>query len=229
MAGRRCDEQGQILIVGKDPLAVESAKQGIYDPRIPLCLGWSPEAREDILPALQVFANEQRHQYENRLTSLMDQYRIKCEGEIVTGCIRKFHRLEERKRHSVSEEVRIQFRIICNEFRSEFFRAAYHLHNKNLNYFSEGGVIGDSENSGSGEIDVDEVTEDQLHWIEVAASGGCISEEGQEAARDCSRLLAAAYYIATYSPEMHDVESNMALFSFPWVVAADVITFGLNK
>jgi RNA-dependent RNA polymerase len=228
VAARGCDEKGQILIVATKPEDVWLAKKAIYDSRIPIRLGWSSEARKDILPDLQVFANEQRRQYENRLTTLMDQYRIKCEGEIVTGCILKFHRLQERKRHAVSEEVQIQFRIICNEFRSEFFRAAHHLHSNHLHYFSDRGLFDDGRNSGPDENDVDPVTDNQLDWIEFAAGGGCTTEKGQDA-RDCSRLLAAAYYIAAYSPDMHDVDSNTALFSFPWVVAADFIALGLSN
>ena len=46
-------------------------------------------------------------------------------------------------------------------------------------------------------------------------------------ARKMAQRLAAAYYVATYSPEMHNEGSKSVLYSFPWIVAADVIACGL--
>jgi RNA-dependent RNA polymerase len=89
VACRNCDRKGQILIVG-EPRELLRAKETIYDPLLPRRLGWMPSDLE----LLQGFANEQRQQYESQLLSLMNQYKIKSEGEVVTGCIMKYHKLQ---------------------------------------------------------------------------------------------------------------------------------------
>ncbi|CAB9515626.1 RNA-dependent RNA polymerase 1 [Seminavis robusta] len=220
-AGRFRDKNGQILFL-VDPTGIIKCKQEIYNPSVPRRLGWS--LNDGLSNKLLAFANEQRHEFERQLIGLMNQYRIECEGEIATGCILKYHKLYQRRRHDVTEEVRRQFGLLRREFRNEFFRAANKMLNNKFNEYLSG-VVDDED---------DEPRDEDLQWIQDAATTASdtsvpCGNAKVEAARDCSRKLAAAYYMATYSPEMHNVDVRSALFSFPWVVVGDVITKGLTK
>lgn len=175
-------------------------------------LGWE---KDDIDILLLDFAEYQRNLYDSQLLELMNQYKIKSEGEVATGCILKYHKLHKRRRHDISEEVRRQFRSICSSFRLEFFTAVSYLVNGNTRFFSFDDNFVD-----------DVILDEDLEWIEAAATGvpNSASEEMNHKARCWSWRLAAAYYVATYSNSTHDVSSNSVLFSFPWVVAADVMS-----
>ena len=216
MAGRYRDNNGQILHLG-DKNQILKAKEKIYDPELVKCLGWEGD---DLDTLLLHFADYQRWWYEQELLELMNQYKIKSEGEVVTGMILKYHKLHKRRRHDVSEEVRRQFRSIRKTFRCEYFTALHHLVQENLAFFSDE------------ECDDDiTVTEENLEWLE-AASTGTLDSIGKETKEKVKRLacrLAAAYYISTYSAEWHDNGSRYVLYSFPWIVTADVIAYGIRE
>ena len=105
MAGRYRDNNGQILHLG-DKRHISLAKVSIYDPFLAQRLGW----KDDYYSFLLDFSEYQRWSYESELVALMNQYKIKSEAEVATGCILKYHKLHKRRRHDVSEEVRRQFR-----------------------------------------------------------------------------------------------------------------------
>lgn len=229
LAGRRYDKNGQILCFGQPDRLFES-KERIFSPEIGMVLGFA-SSNNNLDPILQEYANEQCQQYENQLFDIMKQYNIKCEGEIITGCIRKYHKLHKRRRHNVTEEIRQQIQSIRNEFRSEFIKAVYHLVHNNINYF-----IGESDND---EEDVNEANDDveyemeDLDWIEAAITSSqkltTSNENDVETLIRYAQRLAVAYYNATYSPEMHVMGSQSVLYSFPWIVISDVITIALQK
>ena len=219
MAGRCRDRNGSILYHG-DKNRLAKSKEDIYDPVLVKRLGWKGDEFDK---QLLDYAEYQRDSYESNLLELMNQYKIKSEGEVATGCILKYHKLHKRRRHDVSEDVRRQFRSIRHTFRSDFFKAVNNLLNGNLP---------DDED----EIEDDESEED-LDWVEAAATGMPLHGVGEEMtcegkvreAKLFSRRLAAAYYITTYSPEMHAAGSRYVLYSFPWVVASDVIAHGVGE
>lgn len=209
MAGRYRDTNGQILFLG-DKHRIVQAKKALFSPVLVGRLGWEC----DYLDAkLLDFADHQRFLYDSQLLELMNQYKIKSEGEVVTGCILKYHKLHKRRRHDISEEVRRQFRSIRRQFRYEFFSAVYHLLHNNVQYFE-----------GDDDL-VEDVPDDDLELIESAATTSATATDGEmsQRAKQVARRIAAAYYVATYSPSTHDGESKIVLFSFPWMIAADVM------
>ena len=215
LAGRHRDNNGQILYHG-DKHQIWMYKEKIYDPLLARRLGWKGDALDTILLD---FADYQRWLYENQLLELMNQYKVKSEGEVATGCILKYHKLNKRRRHDVTEEVRRQFRSIRKTFRAEYFSAVYHLVHDNTAFFSDE------------ETEDEDVADEALEWIE-AASTGIPTSVGEETVSKVKRLscrLAAAYYITTYSPEWHDCRSRQVFYSFPWVVAADVMAHGAGE
>lgn len=220
MAGRYLDNYGQILYLG-DANRINDSKKVIFSMTFARRLGW---IGDDFDKELLDFADEQRYLYESQLLELMNQYKIKSEGEVITGCILKYHKLHKRRRHDISEEVRRQFRSIRKLFRSEFFTAVYHLVFDNQAY-----LFNDDDDAKQ------DISDEDLEWIEVASTGakhdGVLSIDAtkREKAKMWSSRLAAACYIATYSPLTHNEDSKSVLFSFPWTVAADVIAYSMNE
>ena len=77
-----------------------------------------------------------------------------------------------------------------------------------------------------------DVTDENLDWVEAAATEVSSKRDVEKLKREMKRLscrLAAAYYVAAYSPEMHAAGSRYVFYSFPWVVAADVIACGVGE
>ena len=104
----------------------------------------------------------------------------------------------------------------------EFLTAVYHLVHDNMAFFDR----------GAEDKDEDDVAKENLDWIEDAATGSPLG--GARKANSCkvkkiACRLAAAYYMSTYSPEMHNERCKIVLYSFPWVVAADVIAFSVSE
>lgn len=224
LAGRICDQKhGQILILTERPsyakaksndmTPVEKSKTAIYDQDIPLRLGWRAEDPDN--SRLHDFASEQRGAFENKLLSLMHKYQIRSEGEIMTGCILKYHKLHKRRRHDVSQEVQREIQQLCRDSRAEFFSEVWR-------YIHRSDDVSTSED----ESELLEASDEELEWVEEAVLGTATTSNAR-LAREYARKLAAVYYMESYSPEMHWQESNYVIFSFPWVVAADVIHSGL--
>jgi len=53
--------------------------------------------------------------------ALMNKYNIKSEGELISGCIRKYNKLHKRRQHDLSQEVKRQYREIRATYRTHFF------------------------------------------------------------------------------------------------------------
>lgn len=219
MAGRYRDNNGQILFLG-DRNKICETKKMIFSPTFARYLGWRGDSLDE---RMLVFAKYQQFLYDNQVLELMNQYKIKSEGEVTTGCILKFHKLHKRRRHDIAEKVRRQFRGIKKLFRSEFFTAVYHLIHGNADFLTD-----------EDDIAEDDVSEKDLEWIEAASTGiayddATVLSDGESGmkAKQIACRLAAAYYVAAYSPSTHDDRSKSVLYSFPWVIAADVISYNI--
>ena len=120
LAGRVLTDKGQIL-----PGRVrghERPQSVLYNASIQQSLGIAADHEEDPeIVVLVEFASNQRWEYESRLTALMRRYHIQSEGEIMTGAIRKYHKLFKRRQHTLSEEVQRQARELVEEYRRAFF------------------------------------------------------------------------------------------------------------
>ena len=218
LAGRRFDPHGQILDFVQRCSSVESYLSKIYKPQIATQLGLDLEAVDFLGEALV-----HRDDYEKDLISLMSKYGLKCEGEILTGCIRNYHKLDKKRQHDVSDAVRAQCRELRNNTRRTFFVFVLYTVCPNL-----------------AEMEVNEDEERTwVDFVEAAVTGrSVLSTESVFSARDLreftavARQFAAAYYEVTYNAEMwwNDSTHNRGsiLFSFPWTVA-DVISTGLVR
>jgi hypothetical protein len=62
--------------------------------------------KDRALQDMLAFALAQRRFYEDRVIVLMNKYKLRCEGELVTGRIRQFHPLHKAKQNEYTEQIR---------------------------------------------------------------------------------------------------------------------------
>jgi hypothetical protein len=228
LAGQRFDRHGQILRFLTSDLANDRLPE-IYELRVAVTLGLDLEAAadpssEDTLPLYLIDeAKYHRHEYEQGLIRLMSKYGLQCEGELLTGCIRKFHKLDKKRQHDLSETVRTQCRELRKNHRRLFFLFVLYM------------VCPSLDTS-----DVDNETENSwVDHVEAVVTGKTMklkennfSRQDNDAFVAMAWKFAAAYYVATYNPEIRreasDRPTRSILFSFPWIVA-DVIAAGLRS
>lgn len=132
LAGRTLDRYGQVLSIVSDKRWAETELVKIYDAKIPSKLGWTVDARESdrkLQIYLESLARDHRFAYEEKVVKVMNKFSLRNEGELFTGCIRKYHQLHKRRQHEFAEEVRRQGREICRECRSNFFREVLEIAN----------------------------------------------------------------------------------------------------
>jgi RNA-dependent RNA polymerase len=242
VAGRQKDKYGQLISMTEGKW-IGNYLRKIYDPYIPHQLGFLIDDEW-----LQRFANEQRFSYDREVVTMMNRYKISSEGELFTGCIRKFHKYHKKRQHEVSEAVRRECRELRKEHRSNFFRQVLKIVTSSLDEDSNlsqavarashhdtaGVAVGDEAESE--EESEDEDKEERLELVEQLATETSLAPEGYSrdwVIRKTAHRLAAAYYMSTYSPDLRwrqegSTGSSLALFSFPWIVA-DVIACGLRE
>ena len=104
-----------------------------------------------------IFAKEQRDQYNDGLISLMIKYRIHSKGELLTGCIIKYHRLNKQRQNDLAEEVRRQCRVHRKTFRDNFFWKVRSF------------VVCANNNDDNNEMTEDDL-EDCVLWVQTACS-----------------------------------------------------------
>ena len=226
LAGRRFDRHGQILRFIERDVSVNSLLSEIYTPQMPIQLGLNleaaledPQSRE--LELLSE-AMDHRDEYEQGLIGLMSKYGLQCEGELLTGCIRKYHKLDKKRQHDLSEAVRGQCRELRKNSRQTFF--LYVLYTVCPGLYQEDSVDEDEETTWVQCIEA--LVTNKILPPECPFSGMQMQEF-----KTLAFQLAAAYYEATYNTEMWWNEPSShkrrsVLFSFPWIVA-DVMAFGL--
>jgi RNA-dependent RNA polymerase len=220
LAGRILDQHGQILCyVEQSRRSPRILFKELYQPYIAAKLGWKGnEAGQPENDEMVMEANSQRREYDQELMSLMSKYHLHSEGELLTGCIRKYHRLNKRRQHDLSEEVKSQCRELRKRYRRAFFEEVlFWAHPQHgLNHLNE------------------EELEELLMIVERMATDKMLPEGAVEwgflhhQVRKYARKLAGAMYMVTYDPVMRLRDhADVILFSFPWIVA-DVIAHGVN-
>lgn len=192
----------------------------------------------------------------------MNKFQLRNEGELFTGCIRKYHSVHKRHQHEVAEEVRRQGREIYHKCRSGFFRRVLQIASVSAVVQSKATVVvapppgfefmnvvdfvlQELEPKDNGPLPPivqtnfallnnlhhsAEFSDEDLEWAEdVSTSPDDTSVSGKYTrgwmVRKIARQLAAANYMATYSP-WRETHNDVALFSFPWTVS-DVIACGV--
>jgi hypothetical protein len=193
---------------------------------------------------MQLLANEQRLAFEDRVLEVMNKFSIRSEGELFTGCIRKFNKRNKKKQYAVAEEVRRQMASILEEFRRLFYGfvldfsykmcqgnigAEIHIRRPTGSELEDISEDADSVSSEPSVIDSKEYMEDEINWAIKVSISEDIDHEGDHARESVikrvSHQLAAAYYMSTYAPELRweRDSTNLLLFMFPWIVVADLL------
>lgn len=219
LAGRVTDQHGQILcfVENRQRSRLRKILEHVYQPHIPAQLGWNhdDEGRTGDTEIL-LAANIQRRDYDRQLMELMSKYHLHSEGELLTECIRKYHRLNKRRRHDLCEEVKAQCKELRKNQRRLVFEEVLSLAYPQADKFGE------------------EQYEELLMAVENCAIDKTLPERAEllgilhQKVREYARKVAAAMYMVTYNPDMRLLDSSEAiLFSFPWIVA-DVIAHGVD-
>jgi len=204
ICGRRINKHGQVLAVAKSDAKSRklSPLKLVYDADLVNKLGLV-STHSDAQPILDL-ARRHSKTYQAEVTSLMCKYRLRNEGELFTGCIRKLEGSNKKRQSEAATDVQRHCRYLTNVHREVFFRNVMQLAN------------------------VQDVSEESLAYVEA------LSTRHASSARDApeyiipitARKLAAAYYHVTYSP-LSDKKTAL-LFSFPWIVA-DVVQAGVMQ
>ena len=251
VAGRNLNKKGQLLCFAKSGWL---HSKNIYKNGVVIKLNLISSNLVEFEDMIS-FSLEQKRLYEDSLVALMNKYKIYSEGEVLTGCIIKFHKLNKRRQYKVAEEVRRQSRQLYIDCRNDFVK-------KVLSFL----------------LPLDSIHEIEmpyyLEWIEIVISAPFSSTKAQihhvlkEAAkndtflvlgftdipkcREIGRKLAAVYYVVTYYPAISELDDeasikmakmirkmigvdwieaeylkcNHSLFSFPYIVY-DVISLAM--
>lgn len=225
LAGRNTDKFGQVLGSLHSSSQLHKSLQEVYDPAIPIHLG------VDNIAKLLAFAKDHRDAYEEDLFALMNKYKLRSEGEVMTGCIRKYHKMHKQHQHEFAEHVRRWSEELRSYHRKVFFQTVRDfVHEQLENVSSLSGTSFDNGPDDPPGEDPEELQE--LSRVEQASTSllrHAIVEGYGMRARTTAFRLAAAYYMSTYSPEQRWNEGkpeSLILFSFPWLVV-DVIAAGL--
>jgi RNA dependent RNA polymerase len=234
IAGRSLDRYGQVRSMLSDESLLAEALHNVYDPLVPIRLGWcfTDDGRHemDLQEYLLGIAAEHRSSYEDQVMQVMNKYELRNEGELATGCIRKYQSLNKNRQHEVAEEVRRHGRDIYRSHRTTFFHHVY------LIAMACRTVMGNDQLSDvvmdDSQLDLEEeVTQEYLDWTtdvttrKSVAVPDVFSQEWM--VRTISQRLAAAYYLTTYSPS-RETHKGILLFGFPWIVS-DVMACGFGS
>jgi len=240
------NKYGQVQSSGGRNWDAQLNLEKVYNESIPVALNLplAHEHMKEFAHDLLRFAEEQRIAYEGQVAAIMNKFHLQHEGELFTGCLRKFHKFDKKRQNEVAEDVRRQCHTICAEYRAEFFRTVHDFATAltdGLGPNNDAGPLDlekeskyesnfDVESDDEGE-DEDDEDDELLKWVEAIATRADIPapREGdvsfEARIRRVAHMLAGAYYFVTYSPWRK--KSEMILFSFPWVVS-DVIAAGLS-
>ena len=233
LVGRKCGAYGQIVCSVKENILIGHLNRLVRSD-LAVHLGLfeqSPERQEELIE----IAQEQRHLYEDQLRKVMNKYDISSEGEVLTGCVRKYHKLHKRRRHDISEEIRRTCREIRSEHRFMFFASILKFCG-GFTLTADAAALDESDDEDATAIlskkELNEKESAEIKYAELASTGGIIPPEmdieRSNAIRSTARALAAAYYEVTYNPDLRQNHSKWVLFSFPWIVS-DVIEYAMNE
>ena len=215
IAGRQIDRYGQVLsILDKSDVNSNDHLRRVFDKSLLVNLKNTPNQTH------LNFARQQRRSFERRIVAIMNEHGLRSEGEVFTGCIRKYHKMNKRRQFETSQDVLRRSGNLCEEFRDNFFRKVLDLaqcatagSDFSPAYF--GVASGDDAKS-----DVDPTKLDRIKRIIL--EGGTDKDDDLIALEDTAHRLAVAYYIVTYDPDARwigDTDQGQVLFGFPWIVA----------
>ena len=112
IAGRQIDRYGQVLsILEKSNGNRSSRLKCVFDTSLTTSSGDTPSQ------SLLHFAREQRRSFERKIVSIMNEHGLRSEGEVFTGCIRKYHKMNKRRQFETSQDVLRRSSKLCEEFR----------------------------------------------------------------------------------------------------------------
>lgn len=229
LMGRRIDRNGTIMCDIQ-----RNARSSCSDIPDMVFHFLSRSIQEETYPEMLEFALEESSQYEGELLEIMNKYKLRGEGEICTGFLRKFNKLNKKRQHRLREEVQQSYAFLQSRHRESFFQKVMDLA-LGKRRSGRGETFLDAleeEDSGeealSGE-EVSSIDEDDGQSIEniksIVTDSSTYSKDGH-LIRQIAFGLAAAYYENTYMGDEDDEgtwgERRFRLFSFPWLVA-DVI------
>lgn len=233
MAGRETDQYGLILSSRRLDWQ-DDQDNDAFDHIIPARLGFEVSDDCDVTCERMIqTANSNRIHFEGEINTVMNKYKVRSEGEVHTGCIRKYHKSHKKRQRDISEEIRRWCRDIRSYHRKEFFATVVTLARESFE--QEGIPMSGGERTAETEEDdfelINESSEVDSDVVDQAMAVATSIElthpsPWEERVRKTAFRLAAAYYIVAYSSEYRD---NDALFGFPWIVAADVISAGLRE
>lgn len=211
IAGRQIDRYGQVLsILDRSDENSTGHLRTVFDSSLAACLGDTPSQ------TLLAFAREQRRAFERKIVAIMNEHGLRSEGEVFTGCIRKYHKMNKRRQFETSQDVLRRSSRLCEEYREHFFRKVRDL-------LPTTDAVGDPLHAhpedGAGE-DVEPNRE--LKRIRGIIEDGTKNDDEAIAVENTARRLAAAYYVVTYDPDARwigDPDRGQVLFGFPWIVA----------
>jgi hypothetical protein len=229
-AGRKQDRYGQLISSAKKNWISRHLHQ-IFHKWIPVDCGLLVGSNERTSEVMDI-ALAERQSFESEVFTMMNKFKIRSEGELFTGCIRKYHRLHKQRQFKFADKVRRACSALQAEFRFRFFREVWKLdmESKKLN----GNISSDEPDN----VDLEQIRElatvPALLWKQE-------NDNAKESLRRSAQQLAAAYYVATYSPEFRLSNStrndsntedavdddNIPLFAFPWIVA-DVLSAAIT-
>lgn len=123
LAGRRVDKCGTIIVSAND------RGQSQFSDAVPYLTKelYLERAPYNAVKEVQPFANSQRDLYEDEYLQILNKYGVRSEGEAATGCIRKYHKLQKKRQHDFSEEIRRNIRGLRQKYRRIFFRRVLSL------------------------------------------------------------------------------------------------------
>lgn len=211
VAGRRINKHGQLLCFRDEMKVEENMCQTDVVEKLELfktseSKGASGDGNIGQASECILFAIQQREVYEDEIIMLMNKYRVHSEGELLTGCISKYHRLNKRRRFDLAEEIRLQCRQLrdtsCTKFLTKVVTRVLPqsiINDAGMDYclsYARAAASSDTKKLGQ--------TIDRL----AREEGGSpptylgIGYEDVLSMRRFARKLAAAYYLATYHPQI---------------------------
>lgn len=226
IAHRKVDSYGRVLSFFESRHGAKSALNMVIYRHLPFMLGL-----EGITTEERALIMEESHdmmiRYNEDIRTIMNKYQLHSEGELFTGCIRKYHKLYKTKQHSIAEEVRRSCRALRHDHRNSFFRVLFYFVGPPSPSIAADQKIVEEESQME---DSEEQMISRIQEVTTCRSPETIQgfSSWERAARKTAFLLAGANYVLAYWIDEEGGDRSSALFSFPWLVA-DVIYAGIDE
>ena len=169
----------------------------------------------------------------------MNKYKIHSEGEVLTGCILKFHKLNKKRQFDLAQEVRRQSHNLMSTFRDIFLKKILSLivplesiYESDMDHFLVWANVVAS-------TPLDKLNQKLAFIKEQADEEGVIVDVPENQISHFRHLawkMAAAYYFVTFQTKenkdnvderLRTIE-NHALYSFPHIIY-DILSVGLQE